>query len=94
VLLDHGEIIRDQLALGPSLGSRAERVKHRSAQDFQLRERRIASSDSGMVPFWNARPSMKALVAMLSPISATGSPRREAGAGLRQAWIALAAPSI
>src|SRR5439155_1725264 len=30
----------------------------------------IASSDRGIAPRWNAKPSMKALVAMLSPISA------------------------
>ena len=34
----------------------------------------IASSDSGIAPRWNAKPSMKALVAMLSPISAVASP--------------------
>ena len=36
--------------------------------------RRIASSESGMAPFWNAKPSMKALVAMLSPIKADAMP--------------------
>ncbi len=36
--------------------------------------RMIASSDSGIAPFWNAKPSMKALVAMLSPISAVARP--------------------
>ena len=34
----------------------------------------IASSDSGIAPRWKAKPSMKALVAMLSPISAVASP--------------------
>src|SRR5689334_18429573 len=34
----------------------------------------IASSDNGIAPRWNAKPSMKELVAMLSPISAVASP--------------------
>ena len=34
----------------------------------------IASSDSGMAPRWNAKPSMKELVAMLSPINAVARP--------------------
>jgi hypothetical protein len=35
---------------------------------------RMASSESGMAPFWNATPSRKALVAMLSPSRAEAMP--------------------
>ena len=63
-------VVRGEPAPGEGLLV-ASRSRRRSARSPAGSPR----SDSGMQPFWNAKPSMNTLVAMLSPISAVAMPR-------------------